>query len=77
MQNGKIIFILDAFDEMHHTMDPSIIDKNLEYINLLSQYGNYVILTSRYTYLAKYQEIKFITANEECIKNISILMIIK
>jgi uncharacterized protein YjbI with pentapeptide repeats/archaellum biogenesis ATPase FlaH len=64
IKNGKIIFILDAFDEMYHTIDSSIIDKSLEYIDRLSQHGNYVILTSRHTYLTKYQEMNFITRNE-------------
>jgi uncharacterized protein YjbI with pentapeptide repeats len=60
LEKGNFILILDALDELSLKIDPEIIEKNIDNIISVSNKGNRVLLTSRYTYLTKNQESKFI-----------------
>ena len=60
VNDGKVIFILDALDEMSSGNQSSVIDNNIRNIRTLVEKGNKVILTSRTTYLTAEQEAIFI-----------------
>ena len=69
INKGKIMFILDAFDEMTQKLSKQFAYYNMKNIKELTQKGNLVFLTSRGTYLPQEME-------EDLIENYHLLQII-
>lgn len=60
VNNGRLIFLLDAFDELDRTIDDKIIEDNINAIEIIIKKGNKVLLTCRSNYLSKNNELRLI-----------------
>jgi len=69
LSDGKIIFVLDALDEMSIKLDAITAQNNLHHIIKLAEH-NSVVLTSRHTYMTTKMEEKILIQNKSLLLKI-------